>query len=164
MRVTLPIARRGVLAGLLMMWSRGISEFGAVMMDRLGGNYPLHPDIIQGMSHGLTLGKFAPFHRGHQFLIETALAEMDQVSVIIYDCPETTSVPLTVRADWIRVLYPQVNLITAWDGPTEVGDSPGIKQQHEDYILNRLRIRKIKDLLEWMQVLRQEQRVAQSLA
>lgn len=37
---------------------------------------------------GLTLGKYAPFHRGHQFVIETALAECDRVQVIIYDCPE----------------------------------------------------------------------------
>ena len=26
---------------------------------------------------GLTLGKFAPMHQGHQYVIETALAEMD---------------------------------------------------------------------------------------
>ncbi len=30
--VTLPIARRGVIAGLVMMWSRGISEYGAVVI------------------------------------------------------------------------------------------------------------------------------------
>ena len=41
---------------------------------------------------GLTLGKFAPFHRGHQFVVETALAEMDEVIVIIYDAPETTPI------------------------------------------------------------------------
>ena len=30
--VTLPLARRGILAGALMMWARGISEFGAVVI------------------------------------------------------------------------------------------------------------------------------------
>ena len=30
--VTLPIARRGVLSGIVMMWARGMSEFGAVMI------------------------------------------------------------------------------------------------------------------------------------
>ncbi len=30
--VTLPLARRGVLGGALLMWARGISEFGAVVM------------------------------------------------------------------------------------------------------------------------------------
>ena len=34
---------------------------------------------------GFTIGKFAPLHKGHQFLIETALKEMDEFYVVIYD-------------------------------------------------------------------------------
>lgn len=34
---------------------------------------------------GLARGKFAPLHRGHQHVIETALREMDHVIVVIYD-------------------------------------------------------------------------------
>jgi cytidyltransferase-like protein len=92
---------------------------------------------------GLTLGKFAPFHKGHQFLIETALSQMDEVIAIVYNCPETTSVPLNIRADWVRRLYPDVQVIEAWDGPIEVGDTPEIKKKHEDYILNRLKLQGI---------------------
>ncbi|MCP4104477.1 MAG: AAA family ATPase [Desulfobacteraceae bacterium] len=88
---------------------------------------------------GLTLGKFAPFHKGHQLLIETALSEMDEVVVIIYDCPETTCVPLNVRSNRIKQIYPDVEVKEAWDGPTEVGDSSGIKKMHEDYILKQLK-------------------------
>lgn len=91
-------------------------------------------------THGLTLGKFAPLHKGHQLVIETALAEMEEVSVIIYDAPETTSIPLNVRSKWIRTLYPQVNVIEAWDGPTEVGDTPEIKRKHERYITEQLKV------------------------
>jgi NadR type nicotinamide-nucleotide adenylyltransferase len=69
--------------------------------------------------------------------------EMDQVTVIIYDCPETSRIPLNLRSSWIRTLYPQIMVIEAWDGPTEVGDSYEIKRQHEDYILNQLKIRGI---------------------
>ncbi|MBP1992120.1 AAA family ATPase [Paenibacillus eucommiae] len=94
-------------------------------------------------STGLSLGKFAPFHRGHQYVVETALEEMDEVIVIIYDCPETTDVPLSVRASWIRALYPAVHVIEAWDGPTETGYTPEIKQMHEVYILNLLGGRRI---------------------
>ncbi len=43
---------------------------------------------------GLTLGKYAPLHQGHQLVIETALAEMDRLIVIIYDCPEITPIAL----------------------------------------------------------------------
>lgn len=92
---------------------------------------------------GLTLGKFAPLHKGHQLLIETALSEMDEVVLIIYDCPETFIAPLNVRADWIRKIYPDVEVIEAWDGPLEVGDTPEIKKRHEDYVLNRLNVRGI---------------------
>lgn len=92
---------------------------------------------------GLTLGKFAPLHRGHQLVIETALVEMDEVIVIIYDAPEVTPIPLSVRANWIRELYSKVQVIEAWDGPTEVGDTPEIKRRHEDYVLNRLGLKDI---------------------
>jgi HTH-type transcriptional regulator, transcriptional repressor of NAD biosynthesis genes len=94
-------------------------------------------------TRGLTLGKYAPLHKGHQLVIETALAEVDELQVIIYDSPEVTSIPLSVRAGWLRQLYPQVGVIEAWDGPSEVGSSPHITQQHEDYVLNSLRIRNI---------------------
>jgi HTH-type transcriptional regulator, transcriptional repressor of NAD biosynthesis genes len=90
-------------------------------------------------THGLTLGKFAPFHQGHQFLIETALAEVDRLTVIIYDAPETTQIPLFTRADWIRRLYPQIHVIEAWNGPTEVGETPEIKKRHEDYVIEELK-------------------------
>jgi len=92
---------------------------------------------------GLTLGKYAPLHKGHQFVIETALAEMDEVLVIIYDCPEVTAIPLTVRARWLRKLYPKIQVIEAWDGPTEVGNTPEIKKKHEEYILKKLNSKKI---------------------
>lgn len=90
------------------------------------------------MKVGLTLGKFAPLHRGHQYLIETALAEMDHLIVLVYDQPETTPVPLPVRAGWIQRLYPTVEVIPCWDGPRMVGDSPTIQRLHEDYILRVL--------------------------
>ena len=92
---------------------------------------------------GLTLGKYAPLHAGHQLVIETALREMDHVIVVIYACPETTPVPLAVRAAWIRELYPAVELLEAPDGPTEVGDTPGIKRRHERYMLRLLAGRRV---------------------
>jgi HTH-type transcriptional regulator, transcriptional repressor of NAD biosynthesis genes len=95
------------------------------------------------MTFGLTLGKFAPLHRGHQRLIEVALAEVDRLAIMVYDSPETTSIPLPVRSAWLRRLYPQAEVIDAWDGPTKVGSTPEIEQLHERYILSMLRDRKI---------------------
>jgi len=64
-------------------------------------------------TRGLTLGKFAPLHKGHQLVLDAAVAEMNEVLAIIYDCPETTSVPLYVRANWFRRLYPTVHIVEA---------------------------------------------------
>ena len=89
---------------------------------------------------GLTLGKYAPFHKGHQHVIETALAEMDEVTVIVYNASDVTDVPLATRAGWIRSLYPGVRVIEAPDGPQVVGDTPAIRALHEDYLLNHLKI------------------------
>ena len=87
------------------------------------------------MKIGLTIGKFSPLHKGHQYLIETALQEMDKLYLMIYDSPETTTIPLTVRAGWIRALYPQVQIVEAWDGPTDAGYTPEIMKIQDTYIL-----------------------------
>lgn len=92
---------------------------------------------------GLTLGKFAPLHRGHQLVIETGLSEMDEMIVIIYDSPDTTRVPLVVRSGWIRSLYPTVQVIEAWDGPTAVGYTPELMQAHERYVIDSLGVNSV---------------------
>jgi len=89
------------------------------------------------MRRGLTLGKFAPFHRGHQMLVETALAEVDELVVMVY-ATDVTEVPLQVRAGWIQTLYPTVRIIEAWDGPEGYGDTPEIRNEQETYILRKL--------------------------
>lgn len=89
------------------------------------------------MRRGLTLGKFAPFHRGHQRLIETALSETDELTVMVY-ATDVTDIPLQVRAEWIRNLYPTVKIIEAWDGPDGYGDTPEIRYKQETYILKKL--------------------------
>ncbi|HBK35023.1 hypothetical protein A2239_04380 [Candidatus Uhrbacteria bacterium RIFOXYA2_FULL_40_9] len=86
------------------------------------------------LTTGLVLGKFAPLHKGHQLLIETACAQCDEVFVLIYDSREVISIPLHIRADWIRHLYPEVIVIEGWDGPLESGDTPKIKAFQEEYI------------------------------
>ncbi|WP_339137338.1 MAG: AAA family ATPase [Candidatus Electrothrix sp. GW3-4] len=89
------------------------------------------------MRRGLTLGKFAPFHRGHQLMVETALAEVDELLVMVY-ATDVTDVPLQVRAGWIQELYPTVRVIEAWDGPEGYGNTPEICHEQETYILKKL--------------------------
>ncbi|KAA5538024.1 AAA family ATPase [Roseiconus nitratireducens] len=92
---------------------------------------------------GLTLGKFAPLHQGHQSVIEQAIAENDHVIVVVYDAPEVTPIALETRAGWIQTLYPHVEVILAKDGPTVVGKTPEITQLHDRYLKRLLQGRNI---------------------
>lgn len=87
---------------------------------------------------GLTLGKFAPLHKGHQFMIETALQEVDELIVVIYETT-VTPIPLHIRANWIRKLYPSVRVIEAWDGPDGYSDDRAHEIREEQYILGLLK-------------------------
>ena len=69
---------------------------------------------------GFTIGKYAPLHKGHQLLIETAIKEMDQVYCIIYDT-DIIDIDIQQRASWIKRLYPTVNIIYAYNSPKEYG-------------------------------------------
>ena len=86
---------------------------------------------------GLTLGKYAPLHKGHEYVIETMLREMDEVIVIIYDTT-VTPIPLQVRADWIKQLFPDVTVIQAWDGPAGCSHDREYEMREEKYILGLL--------------------------
>jgi len=95
------------------------------------------------MRVGLTLGKFAPLHRGHQSVIETGLRETDRMLVMIYAADDVTRVPLATRAGWIRKLYPEVEVIQAPDGPSVMGDEEWIRRLQEEFILRTLAGRRV---------------------
>jgi NadR type nicotinamide-nucleotide adenylyltransferase len=86
---------------------------------------------------GLTLGKYAPLHKGHEYVIETMLREMDEAIVMIYDTT-VTLIPLQIRADWIKKLYPDVKVVEAWDGPIGCSHDREYELQEEQYILSLL--------------------------
>jgi HTH-type transcriptional regulator, transcriptional repressor of NAD biosynthesis genes len=54
---------------------------------------------------GLMVGKFAPPHKGHQLVIDTALEYCDQVIVLVYGNPDFPAMPSHARAGWIRAAY-----------------------------------------------------------
>ena len=85
------------------------------------------------MKIGFTIGKFAPLHKGHQYLIEKGLKEMDQFYVLVYET-EVTAIPLEKRANWIKEIYPDVNIIYAKNPPSQYGlDEDSVKIQ-TDYL------------------------------
>lgn len=81
------------------------------------------------MKIGFTIGKFAPLHKGHQYLIEKGIKEMDKFYVIIYET-NVIDIPLEQRAKWIKDIYPEVNILYAKNPPSQYGlDEESIKIQ-----------------------------------
>ncbi len=80
---------------------------------------------------GFTIGKFAPFHKGHQYLIETALEEMDKMIVVVYDT-DLVDIKTEKRAEWIKKLYPKVEIKFAHNPPSKYGlDKESVNIQME---------------------------------
>jgi NadR type nicotinamide-nucleotide adenylyltransferase len=74
------------------------------------------------MRRGLVIGKFMPLHRGHQLLIDAALAECDDVSVVVYDSRPSGAyppMPLAKRLGWVTQLYPQLEQVVGLPDPLE---------------------------------------------
>lgn len=73
------------------------------------------------MRRGLVFGKFMPLHRGHQLLIDLALAECDDVTIVVYDSAPADAVaarmPVEKRRGWLADLYPQAEQIVSVPDP-----------------------------------------------
>jgi NadR type nicotinamide-nucleotide adenylyltransferase len=69
----------------------------------------------------LVIGKFYPPHRGHKFLIDTALEQVDHLDVLICARPEQ-AIPGELRARWLQEMHPAAN-VRAIDDPGEDDDS-----------------------------------------
>lgn len=83
--------------------------------------------------HGLVLGKFYPFHAGHQLLIRTASAQCERLTVqVLANSAET--IPLDVRVAWIREEHPEVNVVGGMDEAEVDFDSPAAWDAHMEVI------------------------------
>lgn len=80
---------------------------------------------------GFTIGKFAPLHKGHQFLIETAIKEMDIFYVVVYDT-DKINIDIEKRGEWIKKIYPNIHILYAKEPPNKYGiDKESVKIQME---------------------------------
>ncbi|HWA28283.1 MAG TPA: AAA family ATPase [Lacunisphaera sp.] len=68
------------------------------------------------MKHGLgvVIGKFLPPHRGHKLLIDTALAQAEQVAVIVCGKP-VDPVPAELRGRWLQEMHPTARVMVIDD-------------------------------------------------
>lgn len=78
---------------------------------------------------GFTIGKFAPFHKGHAYLIDTALKEMDKFYIVVYDTPQF-NISMEEKLNVLKQKYPNVELIEAYNSPKQIGlDSKSVEIQ-----------------------------------
>ncbi len=94
---------------------------------------------------GLIVGKFWPPHRGHKFLIDSARAQVDGLTIIV--CRRPHEMPSgDLRASWLREIHPNVNVLLADDTDDEqdyriwaqntlrwLGFTPDVVFTSEDY-------------------------------
>lgn len=104
------------------------------MDGRLGNE--VHSLINEVQTLGLFLGKFTILHSGHQYVIDTALNEVDKLIVLIYDAPSSTSIPLNIRSQWIKTIYSDSSLevIEGWCAPEDVGYTDDVIMIQNEYI------------------------------
>ncbi len=88
------------------------------------------------MTTGLIVGKFAPFHAGHEHILRIAYASTDQLVVLLYDAPDCTNVPLAARAEWIRAAFPNAMVVEGYNPPPRGIWNEETMQAHEDFITN----------------------------
>jgi HTH-type transcriptional repressor of NAD biosynthesis genes len=61
--------------------------------------------------HGLILGKFHPPHKGHHFVINAALREVDELSVVVCGYGDQF-IPLELRRRWLQEIHPEIIIYT----------------------------------------------------
>lgn len=74
---------------------------------------------------GLVIGKFLPFHKGHELLVAEAERACEQLTVVVVDAG-WQDIPVEVRIDWIKEGFPGARVVSVdqdalglddWDTP-----------------------------------------------
>jgi NadR type nicotinamide-nucleotide adenylyltransferase len=59
--------------------------------------------------YGLVIGKFRPPHKGHGYLIQTALEQVERLTLIVC-ADDSDAIPADLRATWLREILPSVDV------------------------------------------------------
>ena len=74
---------------------------------------------------GFLIGKFMPPHKGHLYLIDRALEQVDDLTVMIFWL-DGQVIPGPLRAQWLRELRPQIRVVECTDNHQVDFDNPDI--------------------------------------
>jgi NadR type nicotinamide-nucleotide adenylyltransferase len=87
--------------------------------------------------HGLVIGKFYPFHAGHQALVRAATSSCDRVTVEVM-AHVVESIPVDVRVGWVQAEHPTARVVAAPDDHEVDFDSPEVWDLHMKVIESHL--------------------------
>ena len=83
--------------------------------------------------NGLIIGKFAPLHKGHEYLIKKALNQVDKLYIFIYET-DLIDINIEAREAWIKNVFKndKIETIKAINPPKKYGmDEESVKIQLE---------------------------------
>jgi NadR type nicotinamide-nucleotide adenylyltransferase len=66
------------------------------------------------MKRGIVIGKFYPPHKGHSYLIDSAMTSVDKLTVIVCD-KKGQLIPGQLRAKWLKEMHPAAEVIVIDD-------------------------------------------------
>ncbi|MDN0383282.1 hypothetical protein FCY27_11155 [Escherichia coli] len=88
---------------------------------------------------GLVVGKFAPLHCGHERLINTALAQCEELFIISYSAPEMPDCEPEKRLTWLQVRFPRATVLVLTPELIARYNLPAIPHNDADADLHRYR-------------------------
>ena len=97
-------------------------------------------------SRGVAAGRFAPFHRGHQHLIERARGLVDALDVVVMHGPDDVLAP-ELRTGWIRDAFaehPQVQVHAVPEGDDPAAAVRGAPRRGARHLLHGRRPRRLE--------------------
>lgn len=83
--------------------------------------------------NGLVVGKFSPLHKGHEYLLDHASLQCEQLHIISYSHPEFAGCEAARRERWLQQRFPHARclvvtpeLVAQWQGAgLAIPDMPG---------------------------------------
>ena len=91
----------------------------------------------QNKIKGVVVGKFYPPHKGHHYLINTALKNCNELTVIVC-ARDDQSIPGKLRAQWIKEVHPTARVILADDNIPDDGTPEAYSRAWADYTIKIL--------------------------
>src|SRR5271168_4267359 len=83
--------------------------------------------------YGLVVGKFSPLHRGHEWMVNEAKKQCDELLILSYSNPEFRQCEAKIRKEWLDARFPSLRTVVLDPAnfPQMPQDNASDKEQQE---------------------------------